>query len=105
MKFPISVEEFISKEERLLGEKLSSGARDICVKFLKASNRVYYSALAGEISENPFAGDVREDVSKFNKKYAQAPIGDPFIECLSVLHKWGTEAYEQGIRDREELSA
>lgn len=102
MKFPVNIEKYISDEERLSGEELSQGARDLCKKFLKAANRVYRDALNKKISSNPFDRDPATEMRRLWKEHNMEEPSDSeaIFEVLTVLRDWCSDAYEQGIQDR-----
>ena len=101
MKFPVDIEKYIQTQEALEGFRLKPDARMLCKRFLDAANRVYHDALSGKIDENPFSGNIEEDVADFQEKNGTINQPDVFIELMRVLYKWCTLAYEQGIQERK----
>ena len=107
MKFPVDIKKFIQTQETLEGRSLPPSARELCERFLRASNTVYYRALYGEISGNPFDGDIAENMRRiWKERNEEEPCNSTVIfEIIAVLKTWGEMAFEQGVADRKETSA
>lgn len=104
MKFPVNSEKYISDQEHLHRETLSPFGRRLCKKFLAATNEVYRRTLRGELTENPFDGDVAENMRRMWREHNQEEPEDPsgIFEVLEVLKSWSNEAFKQALEDRAE---